>query len=98
MMTFQIGETVVVTHTTKKKTAGVWTAYNPATSITVAIYDSAGAISVAATPMTYDAVVGQYHYDFQTVGKAAGKKWRARVVDTDGARITYSDGVFALEA
>jgi len=95
MQTFQIGETVVVTHTVQRKVAGVWTDYNPSTSVNIVVYDPSGAVSVSSTSMTNDAT-GEYHYDFQSSGKTAGV-WKARITDTDGARITIKDGTFRLE-
>lgn len=96
MNTFQIGETVVISHTAQKKVANVWTYYAPATSITVSVYDPTGIIDVTTAAMTADTDTGYYHYDYQSVGKTAGT-YRARVTDTDGTRITNKDGFFQLE-
>lgn len=96
MIKFQLGETVVVTHTVQKKVAGVWEDYDPATSVNVSVYKDG-----TATPLISDAAMskdstGNYHYDFQTTGLTTGK-YRARVTDTDGTRIVIRDGVFSLE-
>lgn len=95
MNTFQVGDTVVVSHTVQKKVSNVWTDYDPATSITVSVYDPTGTIDVTAAAMTKDST-GYYHYDYQSAGKSVGT-YRARVTDTDGTRITVKDGFFQLE-
>jgi len=96
MIKFQLGETVVITHTVQKKVAGVWQDYDPATSVKVSVYKEG-----TATPLVSDADMSKdstsnYHYDFQTAGKTTGK-YRARVTDTDGTRIVMKDGVFSVE-
>lgn len=95
MNVFQIGETVVITHTVQRKVANVWTDYDPATSVKVSVYDPTGVIDVTAASMTKDST-GYYHYDYQSAGKSAGT-YRARVTDTDATRITNKDGFFQLE-
>ena len=96
MIKFQLGETVVVTHTVQKKVAGVWEDYDPATSVKVSVYKAGVATAIVSDiAMTRDST-GNYHYDFQTVGQTVGK-YRARIIDTDGTRIVYKDGVFSME-
>ncbi len=93
---FQVGETVVCSHNTQKKTANVWADYSPATSIVISIFTPAGVEDITGTAMTNDST-GNYHYDYQSAGKSAGV-YRARTADTDSTRITKKDGYFELEA
>ena len=88
---FEIGETVVLSYVCTK--AGV--AYDPATSTNITTFTEAGVADVTSTAMTNDSV-GHYHYDYQSVGKAAGI-YRARVTATDGVLITITDQVFKLQ-
>jgi hypothetical protein len=89
--TFQIGETVVLTYTCTKDGS----AYDPATSVKIAIYTEAGATDTASADMTNDST-GSYSYNYQTAGKVLGR-YKARVTSTDGTLITITDEWFTLE-
>lgn len=97
MVTFQIGETVLINHIVQKKVGGVYVDYDPVTSIKVSVYKIGTVTALTSDASMMNDAVGYYHYDYQTVGLTAGT-YRARVTDTDGTHITKKDAEFILEA
>ena len=94
MATFQIGETVICSCEVRDD-AGVLK--NPATSMTVAIYDANGVVVVPTTSMGTPDSTGKYHYDFASTGKP-GLTYTVYYTATDGSRITIAKDEFKLES
>jgi hypothetical protein len=89
---FQIGETVVIKATITKSSV----AYDPTTSIKVALYTSANTVDTAAVDMVKEGT-GIYTYNWQAAAKTADT-YKIVVTAIDGAtKITIKKAQFRLE-
>ena len=87
-------ETAVCTIENKDSTGAY---VDPATGVTVSVYDPYGTAVVTDAPATKDAV-GKYHYDYTSAADALLGRYVAIAKITDGSRITYKKSAFYIEA
>ena len=90
-MSFDIGETVICSVEVKNAAGKL---VDPTTSMTISIKDPDGTEDLAPVGMNNDDE-GEYHYDYQTTGKATGK-YTAIYTATNGTRITVGTDSFRL--
>ncbi len=92
--TFQKTETIVCSIIVKDADG---TLADPATSMTITIYDPKWTAVVSAQAMTDDAGVGYYHYDYTPSVSVMTGVYEVRYKATDGARISIGTDSFVLE-
>ena len=92
MAQFDAGETVICSCEVKNDEG---TLIDPATSMTITIYNPVYTKVINTVAMTKDST-GKYHYDFQSSGNMAGK-YSIEYWATDGTRISIEDETFNLE-
>lgn len=86
------GATVVCSITIKD--AGVLT--DPATSITVTVYDPSNTAVVSAQAMSKDST-GTYHYNYTSSASAIRGEYIVIYTATDGSEVTKQKDTFYLE-
>lgn len=91
MAVFQVGETIICSITVKDSAE---TLTDPATSMTISIYDSSNGVDVNNASMAKDST-GKYHYDYTLIGMRGWYKvvYKAQ----DGARATINKDQFFVE-
>lgn len=93
MALFEIGETIRCSIEIRDS-AGTLT--DPATSITITIFDPNGLEVVSAVGMTNDGV-GLDHYDYTSAMTVLAGEYTVLYIATDGAVITKQKDTFVLE-
>ena len=91
MANLNVGGTVICWRNVKDD-AGAYK--DPATSMTISIWDSQNGTEVTDAAMTKDAV-GKYHYDYQASGVIG--RYTVLYTATDGTRISIQKDTFNLE-
>jgi len=94
MATYQRLETVVCSASISSNTG---TAYSPATSTKITIYDPTNTAVVSEQSMSEDST-GEFHYDYTSSASAVLGTYRVRVTATDNSRVTIKEDTFTLEA
>ena len=93
MASFERGETVTLELLTKNRKTLVLS--DPATGITVEVWDSAGALVVNGTAMVKDAV-GEYHLYYTLPAQAPLGVYQVLYTVADGANITKQRDSFTV--
>ena len=94
MDTFQKGETCPLEIEIRDKDTGALS--TPATSVTVTVTDSTGAVKVSNHAMTKKST-GIYYYNLQLVANNESGTWTARFKATDSAKVSITDFTFQVE-
>ena len=92
-MLFQAGETAVCSISIYNSAGAL---VDPATSVTISIWDEAGTKLVDAAAMTNDGV-GLDHYNYTTPATGVKGQYKVIYTATDGALITKCVDYFQLE-
>lgn len=93
MSVFLAGATIVCSITIKDD--GVLT--DPATSVTITIYDPMNTAVASAVTMLPKDDVGLYHYDYNSSSTALRGEYIVIYTSTDGTKITKQKDTFYLE-